>query len=217
MPNNEDASMSRNGARIMIAGDSVDLGWNSQIGGYRPGLSAGLTAARVTHSFVGPLSDAYGAHRAVIGTAAADQTSQLQTDCVTYRPNVVIIGWLVNDIGGVAAGGKGHTPAQAVNDVGVCVDWVKAAGVSFVFVRTAVVPQTNDIQAYYDRRTEVAEGNSLLPSMITSRGGASAGIHIFDAGTPTTSDGVHPDQQVAGYNSMATRAVNTFLLHLPGA
>lgn len=202
----------KSAGRIMVMGDSITLGWYSQLGGWRVGLGSALTSAGIGYSYVGPLSDAYGAHRAVIATAASQQTSAVQTDCATYRPRVVIIGWGANDVGGIADGGQGRTAAQAIMSLGDVIDWTTAgAPQAKVFVQTVVVPQTSAIASYWAARATFSELNGLLPALCTSRGAT-----LIDIGAPTTSDGLHPDQTATGYPAMASTIYAAVAAALPG-
>lgn len=195
----EDAMMwVGNAGKILCCGDSITVGYHSLLGGWRVGLSSALTASGITHAFAGPYSDAYGSHAGVSGSSASDQSSALQTMCETYDPNIVIVGWGVNDVGGVAAGGRGHSAATALADIEACLEWVIAgAPQARVFQTTLIVPQNNGIPSYYSRVPHFEQVNVGLPALCKS-----LGVTLIDYGAPPTSDGLHPSQ--TGYASMAT-------------
>lgn len=200
----------KNAGRILVMGDSISLGYNSQLGGWRPGLGTQLSSAGIGYQYVGPLADAYGNHNAVISTALVQQTSNIQTMCVTYRPRIVLVGWGVNDIGGVAAGGQGRTSSQALNDLDTVIDWIQAgAPQALIFVQSLVVPQTNDIPSYYAVRADIAAFNTALPARC-----AAQGAYAIDIGAPPTSDGLHPTQ--VGYGLMVTSIFTGVSSALPG-
>lgn len=201
----------RYAGRIMIADNSIGIGYHGLVGGFRPTLGSALTSAGVGYAYVGPYSDAYGAHRSVSGISAYQQSSALQTDCETYDPRVVILGYAENDLGG-AGGGQSRTPAQAIASMTSCIGWVRAgAPQAAIIVRTIVVPQNNGIPGYYARRDLFPEYNGLLPSLC-----ASEGCQIADIGAPTTSDGQHPDDASTGYPAIGAILAAAVLSVLPG-
>lgn len=202
----------RNAGRIMCVGDSIVVGYYGLTGGWRAGLSAALDALGVHHTFVGPYSDAYGAHRGVSGTSAYGQTSALQTDCETYRPRVVLFAYGVNDIGGAAAGGAERSAADTLVEIEECLDWIEAgAPYAEIGVQTVIVPQTNGIPSYYSRRAEVEALNALLPAAVAARSRA----RQVDVGAPPTTDGVHPSDG-AGYPDMVDAYVAALDAMTPG-
>lgn len=205
------ASWVRYAGRILVMGDSITVGHNGLVGGWRVGLSTALTTATVQHTYVGPYSDAYGAHRGVSGTAACLQTSAVQTDCETYDPRVIVISYGVNDIGGNADGGQQQTAAQTITAITNVINWCQAgAPQASILVATVVVPQTSAFASYYARRAIHEEYNALLPALCASKG-----VRLVDMGAPTTSDGVHPDAD--GYADMAATHSAAILAALPGA
>lgn len=201
----------RYAGRIMIADNSIGIGYHGLVGGFRPTLGSALTSAGVGYAYVGPYSDAYGAHRSVSGISAYQQSSQLQTDCATYAPRVTILGYCENDLGG-AGGGQSRTPAQAIESMRSCIRWSLAgAPWTIPIVRSVIVPQTNGIPGYYSRRELFAEYNTLLPALC-----AEEGARYVDIGAPTTSDGLHPDDTPTGYPSMGAILAAAVLASLPG-
>lgn len=197
--------------RIMVADNSLGVGYHGLVGGFRAPMSTLLTARGIQHTWVGPYSDAYGAHRSVSGISAVQQSSALQTDCETYDPRIVILGYAENDLGG-AGGGQSRTPAQAIDSMTSCIRWARAgAPQAIVLVRTVVVPQTNGIPGYYARRALFAEYNTLVPAMC-----AAEGAIMVDIGAPTTSDGLHFDDTPTGYPAAAAELVAASVAALPG-
>lgn len=172
-------------------GDSITVGYYGLVGGWRPGLSSGLTTDGLPHDYVGSLSDAYGAHDGVSGSFAASQSSALTTSAATLRPTVAIVGWGVNDIGTLD-----HTATTVADQLDSILGWLSAVPVCLL--QTVIVPQTNDIPAYYARRARVEELNTLLPAVVAGHSHA----RLVDMGAPPTSDGVHPTS--TGYDQMAT-------------
>lgn len=196
---------------IMVCDNSLGVGYHGLVGGWRPSLSAALTAAGVSHSYVGPHSDAYGSHRAVSGISAVQQSSQLQTDCATYAPRVTILGYCENDLGG-AGGGQSRTPAQAIESMRSCIRWALAgAPWTIPIVRSVIVPQTNGIPGYYSRRDLFVEYNGLLPALC-----AAEGARHVDIGAPTTSDGLHEDDTPTGYPATGATLAAAIIATLPG-
>lgn len=192
--------------RIMIADNSIGVGYLGLVGGFRPGLSAALTARGVGHVYVGPHSDAYGSHRSVSGVTASGQAAGLEADCATYRPRIVVVGYPENDIG------TAWTAAETIESVRLCVQAVQSgAPQALVIVRSAIVPQTADIPAYHARRDLFAEYNGLGAAMC-----AAEGARWVDIGAPTTSDGLHPDDTSTGYPSIATTLAAEVVASLPG-
>lgn len=201
----------RYAGRIMISHDSLGIGYTDLVGGFRPELSAALTAAGVQHSYAGPYSDAYGAHRSVSGTAAVLQTSALQTDCETYDPRVVLLGYGVNDLGG-NPDGQQQTVAQFLTGLSNCIAWAQAgAPQAIVIVQSVPIPGPA-FPTYYARRALNEEANSLLPSFCEARRCRFVSINDSDA---FTSDGVH--RTAAGYTLMAAALSGAILGALPGA
>lgn len=201
----------RSAGRILVDGDSVALGYNAQLGGFRPGLQSGLTAAGVSWTTCGPLSDAWGNHNAVIATALSQKTSGFQTIVANARPHIIVINQGVNDMGGVAAGGQGRTAAQTHTALTAALDCAQtAAPEAFCFVNKVIVPDKNDIPAYYDARFTIADYNAGLPSLLAAR----SRCYLIDIGAPETSDGVHPTQ--TGYATMASQVLAALLAVLPG-
>lgn len=201
----------RYAGRIMISYDSLGIGYTDLVGGFRPELSAALTAAGVQHSYTGPSSDAYGAHRSVSGTAAVLQTITLQTDCETYDPRVVLLGYGVNDLGG-NPDGQQQTVVQFLAGLSDCVAWVQAgAPQAIVIVQSVPIPGPA-FPTYYARRALNEEANTLLPAFCAARNCRLVSINDSDA---YTSDGVH--RTAAGYTLMATALSNAILAALPGA
>lgn len=206
------ASWIRYAGRIMILDNSIGIGYDGLVGGFRPGLTTALTDAGIKSVYVGPNSDAYGAHRAVSGVSAYEQSSSVQSDCSTHRPRIAIIGYAENDIGG--SPGQGRTPAQAITAVSSIIDWVQAgAPQALILVRTIVVPQNDsELPNYYSRRAYFEEYNSLLPATCTSQG-----VTCVNIGVPTTGDGLHPDDTATGYPSIATKIATAIIAAIPGA
>jgi lysophospholipase L1-like esterase len=201
----------RYAGRVLVMGDSITLGAQGFVGGWRPGLSSALSAASVGHVYVGPLSDAYGAHRAVSGTSAYQQTSAVQTDCETYDPRVVVIGYGANDVGGTDDGGQGRTAAQTIAELGEAIAWVQAgAPQALVLMQTVIVPQDDTIASYWARRAIFSELNALMPGLATS-----TGVRLIDVGAPETTDGLHPS--AAGYAAMSSTIASAVLAVIPGA
>lgn len=199
------ASWIRYAGRIMVVDNSIGVGEEGLVGGFRAVIADELDALDIGHVWVGPYSDAYGSHRAASGTLAADQTSALQTDCETYDPRIVIIGYAENDLG------TSYTAAQTIASVTACIQWIKAgAPQAIVIVRTAIVPQTNDIPAYYARRALFSEYNTLVPAMCESEGAT-----MVDLGVPTTSDGLHLDDTATGYTAAGTTLAGTIVRLIP--
>lgn len=196
----------RYAGRVLVMGDSVTVGYNGLVGGWRVGLSTALTAATVQHTYVGPYSDAYGAHRGVSGDRAGAQGAGFQTDCETYDPRVIIIAYGVNDIGGEYLDATG-TLAALSN----CVSLAQAgAPQAIILVQSLIVPSTNDFPTYYANRAENEAVNAALPAWCNARG-----VRFVDIGNPATSDGVHPT--AAGYATMVTAISAAVLAALPGA
>lgn len=201
----------RYAGRILAMGDSITIGHNGLVGGWRVGLSSALTAAGVGHTFVGPYSDAYGAHRGVSGTAACLQTSAVQTDCATYGPRLILLNYGVNDIGGSADGGQERTAAQTITAMGGVIDWCQAgAPGAIILVGSIVVPQSPAFASYWARRAIHEEYNSLLPALCDSKG-----VVFDDAGAPETTDGVH--LSATGYGVRAASIAARLLQFVPGA
>lgn len=202
----------RNAGKIYPKGDSLTEGYHGLLGGWRPGLSAALTAAGVAHSYVGQLSDAYGAHHGVPGISAFQQGGSTQTDCETYDPRIIILGYGTNDVGGLAAGGQARTAAQCVASLTNVINWCQAgAPQALIFMQTLIVPQNAGIPSYYDRREIFEEANSLFPALVLAEG-----IRLIDVGAPETSDGLHPTQ--TGYTAtMAPAIASAVLAAVPGA
>jgi lysophospholipase L1-like esterase len=204
------ATWVRYAGRILIADDSTGVGAQGFVGGWRPGLSAALTAAGVGHTYVGPYSDAYGAHRAVNAISAYQQTSAVQTDCETYDPRLVLIGYGHNDVGGLPDGAQGRTATQAIEALSDVIGWVRAgAPQALIFLRTVIVPQNPTIASHWARREIFEDLNGLLPALALS-----AGAHLIDVGAPTSTDGMHPD--APGYSAMASTIASAVLAALPG-
>ncbi len=201
----------RYAGRVLVMGDSITVGYNGLVGGWRVGLSTALTAATVQHAYVGPYSDAYGAHRGVSGTAACLQTSGVQTDCETYDPRVIVISYGVNDIGGNADGGQQQTAAQTITAITNVINWCQAgAPQATILVASIIIPQTSAFASYYARRSIMEDYNTLLPATC-----AAEGVRFLDVGAPSTSDGVHPD--ASGYAAQAASIAGAVLAALPGA
>lgn len=197
----------RHAGRILVADNSIGVGYHGLTGGFRAVMTTQLNALGIQHTWVGPYSDAYGAHRSVSGISAYQQSSTLQTDCETYDPRVVITGYCENDIGGTAAGGQERTPAQAIASLTSCINWIQAgAPQALILVRTIVVPQTNGIPSYYSRRGLFTEYNGLLHALC-----ASEGVTLVDIGAPSTSDGLHPDDTATGYTAIASALTSALL------
>jgi lysophospholipase L1-like esterase len=175
------AAWVRNAGRIMVAGDSITVGHNGLVGGWRVGLSSALVAAGVAYSYVGPYSDAYGAHRGVSGDRAGAQGAGFQTDCETYDPSLVILGYGVNDIGGEYLDATGTL--NAISDV--IVRTQAGAPQALILVQSLVVPGPG-FPTYYANRAENIEVNAALPAFCSARG-----CYFVDIGSPETSDGVH--------------------------
>lgn len=206
------AAWVRYAGRIMCIGDSIVVGYHGLTGGWRAGLSAALTAAGIQHVFVGPYSDAYGAHRGVSGTSAYAQTSAVQTDCETYRPRIVLFAYGVNDCGGAAAGGAERSAADTLVEIEECLDWIEAgAPYASIGVQTVIVPQTNDIPSYYARRAEHEALNAGIPGLAATH----ARARVVNVGAPPTTDGVHPSD-VAGYPAMVDDYVVALDAMIPG-
>lgn len=201
----------RNAGRILVMGDSITVGYHGLVGGWRVGLTGALSTAGVAYTTVGPYSDAYGNHRGVSGISAYQQTSGVQTDCETYKPRIIVIGYGANDVGGSAAGGQQRTAAQTITELGEVIDWCQAgAPHAMLFLQTVIVPQNNGIPSYYDRRDIFSELNGLLPALCVSQG-----VTLIDVGAPDTTDGLHPSS--TGYSSMATAISDALLARIPGA
>lgn len=195
----------RYAGRIMVADNSIGVGHNGLVGGFRAVISDELDALDIGHVWVGPYSDAYGSHRSISGVLGADQTSALQTDCETYDPRIVIVGYAENDLG------TSYTAAQTITFVTNCVNWVQAgAPQAIVIVRTAIVPQNATIPAYYARRDLFSEYNTLLPAMCSAEG-----VYLADIGAPTTSDGLHLDDTSTGYTSAGRTLAGVIVRRIP--
>lgn len=196
----------RYAGRILCTGDSITVGYNDLVGGWRPGLSAALTAAGIGHVYVGNYSDAYGAHRGVSGDRAGAQGAGLQTDCETYDPRVIVFGYGVNDIGGEYLDAAGTLDA-----IETAIGYAQAgAPQAIVFVQSLVVPDTNDFPTYYARRAMNDAVNASLPALCDS-----LGCRFVDIGDPERSDGVHPT--AAGYATMTAAISAAVIAALPGA
>jgi len=199
------ASWVRYAGRVMCTGDSITIGYNDLVGGWRPGLSTALTAASVGHVFVGPYSDAYGAHRGASGDRAGAQGAGFQSDCETYDPRVIVFGYGVNDIGGEYLDAQGTLDA-----IETAIGYAQAgAPQAIVLVQSLIVPDSNDFPTYYARRAMNVTVNAALPALCDS-----LGCRFVDVGAPELDDGVHPT--AAGYATMATAISAAVIAALPG-
>ncbi len=192
--------------RIMVADNSIGVGYTGLVGGYRAQMASLLTARGVQHAWVGPQTDAYGSHRSISGVTADGQSAGLQIDCATYRPRIVVLGYAENDLG------TAWTAAQTIESVRACVQAARAgAPQAIILVRTAIVPQNNGIPAYYARRDLFGEYNTLVHAMC-----ADEGAIMVDIGAPTTTDGLHLDDTATGYPAAAAELTAAAVAALPG-
>ena len=190
-------------------GDSIVLGMYGKTGGWRVHLTGLLSSAGVSHEFVGPYTNV-GKHRGVNGTSAYQQTSQVQTDCETYDPHIIIIAYGVNDIGGVPDGGQGRTAAQTEPEIEEVIAWARAgAPHAHILVQTVIVPQGSTYASYWSRRAEHIALNAALPALC-----AANGVTMVDVGAPATTDDIHPSDG-AGYPAMADTYLDAILSVIP--
>jgi lysophospholipase L1-like esterase len=194
----------RYAGRIMCAGDSITEGYNDLVGGWRPGLSTALAAAGVGYVYVGPYSDAYGAHRGVAGDRAGAQGAGFQADMETYDPRVVILAYGVNDIGGEYLDATG-TLAALSNVVAL----TKAGAPQATILMQSLIVPGPGFPTYYANRAQNVAVNAALPAWCNARG-----VRFVDIGSPATSDGVHPT--AGGYASQAATIAAAVLAALPG-
>ena len=172
--------------RIFCCGDSITSGYSAETGGWRTGLGAALTAAGVPHSWAGPSSDSAGSHRGVPSQRANQITSAFQTECQRYAPEIIIIGWGVNDAG------TGATATQILDSLDAIINWAQAGAPNArIYVQTVLT-----IAA---ATAVISDVNAGLPARC-----AAQGVTLIDVGNPVRGDGTHPVDGATGYDLMAS-------------
>jgi hypothetical protein len=175
---------------VLDAGDSLVFGQQSNVGGERVTYHALLRAAGWCTSSVGPFS-AFGLHRGIGGerahTVATTGIGAWSTLIAADTPTIGRLAWGVND-----AVGDSRTSVQILADLAT----ILAAG-------QAASPATKWIVASIVRPTSGASAPQLAEIDAVNAGGpawaAANGATWEDRGTPTLSDGTHPDQTQTGY------------------
>jgi lysophospholipase L1-like esterase len=183
--------------RLLVAGDSIAIGYSALTGGWRLNTIANLEAMGVACTGVGPYTTGLGNHRAVSGEKASEVTD-LQAVIAAYTPDAIVIAWGPNDIG---AGDGAVATLAAIN---ARIDDAQAAGIpnSRIFVQSIVKATAGPFAAF---AVDYDTVNAALPAACVTQG-----VTFVDIGAPANSDGVHPTD--AGYtNTMQPPIIAAFM------
>jgi lysophospholipase L1-like esterase len=196
--------------RIMWCGDSTTSGSAGLVGGMRLDAQDVLIAAGVPFRSVGPSADGFseggflvdGRHYGIGGVTQASRLGGVLTAVqATYTPDVLVLAYGVNDIGGAT-----RTGAQALADTETLIGEIIAQDATARIVvrdclRLAGYPA---YAAYESERAAYNAGIDALVAAQVALGRRVAAWHLTS--DPTTSDGLHPDDTATGYPSMAASA-----------
>ncbi|AKF08899.1 SGNH/GDSL hydrolase family protein [Sandaracinus amylolyticus] len=178
--------------RVLPGGDSITVGNDGLTGGWRRPLGVLALAAGKPIEWCGLFSDATGSHRGLANESGSSGTltTNWQAWCAGYAPDVIIIGWGIND----AANG-GASGATILSMLETRIDQAQAgAPNAAIFVQKILrnaIPATA-----YNAQIDIA--NAGLPDLCTAQG-----VTFVDVGDPVRSDNVHPIDGPTGYDLMA--------------
>lgn len=199
----------RNAGKIMCAGDSITVGFMAENGGWRKKLFTDLVAAGIICQAVGNFTNGSTGmvdntnHRGNSGDQAKISKSTIGADVTSYKPNVIIYGWGVNDIGTALS-----SAATYLDDLDACIDACQAVGFATHIVQTMVQPTSG--HTYYAQIAVFITAAADLPARVAAQGAS-----LCDIGAPETSDGLHPSDGATGYDAMATAIYNSVLAVIP--
>lgn len=175
---------------VLHAGDSLVLGQQSFLGGERTTYLATLRGLGWNVRSDGPLTS-FGLHRGIGGEEAQTvATTGLAAIVALYAgalPTVGILAWGVNDC--VASN---RTSTQLFADMLTILNALKAASPATRWIVQSIVRPTSGATA--PQLAEIDAYNSGLSAWCVSNGAT-----YENRGTPSLSDGVHPDQATTGY------------------
>lgn len=180
-------------------GDSITWGYAALTGGWRKGLNNLLDSSSVIYNCVGNFtSDSPGMtkpnHIGISGDRATYyNTSQIQSRINTYQPEVVILGYGMNDIG------NGVTPTNFINAYKTIIDAINSSKYCRIYVQKIIIPsQSHAYTAYLSNYTTA---NNLIADFINY----ASNVKIIEIDSITTSDGIHPSDGTNGYDKMANQ------------
>jgi lysophospholipase L1-like esterase len=188
----------KHSGKIMYIGDSITVGHNALSGGWRKNLNVLMTAENREFSCVGLFSDPAGMaknnHLGISGDKATTQTiSVVQSRITTYQPNIIILGYGMNDLG------QGVTPAAFITSIKNIVDWINAVKFCKIYIQKIIVPTMGHPYASFASNFNTA--NTLIEDLPNY----SSNISIVNINGIATSDGIHPIDGATGYDKMGTQ------------
>lgn len=203
------ATWIRNAGRVLCAGDSITVGFNALTGGWRKKLFADLATAGVKFTAVGPYTTnspgmTATAHRGLSGDRASAAKTGIGSEVATARPDVVVWGFGMNDLG------LGASSSTYLNDLDACIDAAQSNAPHALHVVQTLIRPTSAYAPYFANVAQYDAAQSALPARVASQGGS-----MVDVGTPALSDGVHPSDGASGYDAMATAIYNAILAAIP--
>jgi len=191
--------------RILYMGDSITWGYAALTGGWRKPLNNSLEADHVIFNCVGNMTNDSPSmskpnHIGVSGDRATYMNSSVIGSRIsTYQPEVVILGFGMNDIG------NGVTPTNFINAYKVIIDAINANKYCRIFIQKIIIPsQSHSYTAYLSNYTTA---NNLIADLVNY----SSNVKIIEIENITTSDGIHPSDGANGYGRMAEQIKETLL------
>jgi len=189
----------------MYMGDSITWGYAALTGGWRKPLNNALDADSVSFTCVGNFtSDSAGMtkpnHIGVAGDQASyHNSSTIGSRITTYQPEIVILGFGMNDIG------NGVTPTNFINAYKVIIDAINANKYCRIYVQKIIVPSQS--HPYTTYLSNYATANNLIADLVNY----SNNVKIIEIDNITTSDGIHPSDGTNGYGRMAEQIKDRIL------
>lgn len=188
----------KHSGKILSLGDSITVGHNALTGGWRKNFNTLMNAESREYSCVGLFSDPVGMaknnHFGISGDTSTAQTlAVVQSRITTYQPNIVILGYGMNDLG------QGVTPATFIASIKDIIDWINAVKFCKIYVQKVIVAGGGHPYAAFASNFNAA--NILiddLPNLYTN-------VSVIDINNIATSDGIHPIDGVTGYDLMGTQ------------
>jgi hypothetical protein len=185
-----------NMGNVLYVGDSITQSSEAMTGGWRKEVENLALTAGYTWEATGPLTTDSGVmakkgHYGISGNTAANALASIRSICNIARPDRIVWGFGMNDIG------NGTSAADFVSFYEQCLDQAdySAPHVQHV-VQTLIYPTAG---AYFANLAVYQEAQPLLAAMVAGRANAT----MADVGQPTTSDGYHPIDGPGGYPIMA--------------